>query len=152
MMLNRAGSAGANQTSFKGSITMARLFAMLAVVLALSSNISASQTLTVADLGIFAGEWTLSIDSPQGPFEQSLSFKDEGGKAVAELNNEMLGSTKVTDITKDGQNIILKYSGNFQGNPFDAAVTLTPDGTDKLKLTFDVNGGQMSMSGTGTKK
>jgi hypothetical protein len=132
---------------------MARLFGMLAVVLALSSNLFASsQTLTVADLGSFAGEWTLTLDSPQGPFEQSLTFKDEDGKAIAELNNEMLGLTKVTDISKDGENVVLKYAGNFQGSPFDAAVTLTPDGTDKLKVTFDVNAGQFSMSGTGVKK
>jgi hypothetical protein len=140
------------KTSCKGSITMARLFGTLAVVLALSSSLFASQTLTVADLGVFAGEWTLTLDSPQGPFEQSLAFKDEGGKAVAELHNEMLGTTKVTDISKDGDNVVLKYAGNFQGNPFDAAVTLTPDGTDKCKVTFDVNAGQFSMSGTGTKK
>ena len=131
---------------------MARLFGMLAVVLALSSNIFASQALTVADLGSFAGEWTLSLDSPQGPFEQSLIFKDEDGKAVAEMHNDMLGTTKVTDLTKDGENIVLKYAGNYQGNPFDAAVTLTPDGTDKVKVTFDVNAGQFTMSGTGVKK
>lgn len=131
---------------------MARLFRTLGVVLALSSNLLASQTLTVADLGGFAGEWTLTIDSPQGPFEQSLAFKDEGGKVVAEMHNEMLGTTTVTDITKDGENVVLKYAGNFQGNPFDAAVTLTPDGTDKLKVSFDVNGGQFSMTGTGAKK
>jgi hypothetical protein len=152
MMLNRAGFAGVNQTSLKGSITMARLFGLLAVVLALSSNVFASQALTVADLGAFAGDWTLTLDSPQGPFEQSLSFKDEEGKAIAEMHNDMMGTTKISDITKDAANLVLKFSGNFQGNPFDAAVTLTPDGTDKLKVTFDVNGGQFSMSGTATKK
>lgn len=131
---------------------MARLFGTLAVVVALSPYLLASQTLTVADLGGFAGEWMLTIDSPQGPFEQSLAFKDEGGKVVAEMHNEMLGTTRVTDVTKDGENVVLKYAGNFQGNPFDAAVTLTPDGTDKLKVSFDVNGGQFSMSGTGAKK
>ena len=131
---------------------MARLFGMLAVVLALSSHLVASQTLTVADLGSFAGEWTLTLDTPQGPFDQSLSFKDEGGKAVAEMHNDMAGTQKVTDITKDGGNLVLKFAGNFQGNPFDAAVTLTPDGTDKIKVTFDVNSGQFTMSGTGTKK
>jgi hypothetical protein len=144
--------AGANQTSFKGSITMARLFGMLAVVLALSSNASASQALTVADLGSFAGEWTLSLDSPQGPFEQSLAFKDEAGKAIAEMHNDMVGTQKVTDIIKEGTNLVLKFEGNYQGSPYQAAVTLTPDGTDKIKVTFDVNGGQFSMSGTGTKK
>jgi hypothetical protein len=131
---------------------MARLFGMLAVVLALSSNLVASQVLTVADLGVFAGEWTLTLDGPQGPFDQSLVFKDEGGKAVAEMHNDMIGTQKVTDITKDGDNIVLKYAGNFQGNPYDAAVTLTPDGTDKCKVTFDVNSGQFTMSGTGAKK
>ena len=131
---------------------MGRLFGTIAVVLALSSNIFASQTLTVADLGSFAGEWTLTLDTPQGAFDQSLVFKDEAGKAIAEMHNDMAGTQKVTDITKDGANLVLKFAGNFQGNPFDAAITLTPDGTDKLKVTFDVNSGQFTMSGTGVKK
>jgi hypothetical protein len=29
---------------------------------------------------------------------------------------------------------------------------LTPDGTDKCKVTFDVNGGQFTMNGSGVKK
>jgi hypothetical protein len=131
---------------------MARLLGMFAVVLALSSNMLAAQTLTVADLGSFAGEWTLTLDTPQGPFDQSLVFKDEDGKAIAEMHNDMAGTQKVTDISKDGSNLVLKFAGNFQGNAFDAAVTLTPDGTDKLRVTFDVNAGQFTMSGTGTKK
>jgi hypothetical protein len=48
--------------------------------------------------------------------------------------------------------VVLKFAGNFQGNPFDAAITMTPDGTDRCKVTFDVNGGQFTMSGTGAKK
>lgn len=47
---------------------------------------------------------------------------------------------------------MLKFAGNFQGQPFDAVITLTPDGTDKVKVTFDINAGQFSMSGTGVKK
>ena len=77
---------------------MARLLGTIAVVLALSSHISSAQTLAVADLGIFAGEWTLTLDSPQGSFEQSVVFKDEDGKAVAELSNQMQPEVqKVTD-------------------------------------------------------
>jgi hypothetical protein len=107
----------------------------------------------VADLGIFAGEWTLTLDSPQGSFEQNLVFKDEGGKLIAEVSSQAMPEVqKVTDITKSGADVVLKYAGNFQGSPFDAAVTLTPDGTDKCKVTFDVNGGQFTMSGTGAKK
>jgi hypothetical protein len=132
---------------------MARLIGTLAVVVALSSNISSAQTLTVADLGIFTGEWTLTLDSPQGSFEQNLVFKDEDGKLIAEMSSQAMPEVqKVTDITKSGTDVVLKFAGNFQGNPFDAAVTLTPDGTDKCKVTFDVNGGQFTMSGTGMKK
>lgn len=132
---------------------MARLIGMIAVVLAVSSQVGSAQTLTVADLGIFAGEWTLTLDSPQGAFEQSVVFKDEGGKAVAEMTSAIQPETqKVTDISKTGSDVVLKFAGNFQGNPFDAAITLTPDGTDKCKVTFDVNGGQFTMNGTGTKK
>jgi hypothetical protein len=132
---------------------MARFIGTLAVVVALSLQVASAQTLTVADLGIFAGEWTLTLDSPQGAFEQSVIFKDEGGKAVAEMTSAIQPEAqKVTDITKSGTDVVLKFAGNFQGNPFDAAITMTPEGTDKCKVTFDVNGGQFTMNGTGTKK
>jgi hypothetical protein len=132
---------------------MARFIGTIAVVLALASSIPSAQGITIADLGIFTGKWTLSIDSPQGPFENELVFKEDGGKALVEMTNQMQPEAqKVTDISKSGSDVVLKYAGNFQGNPFDAAITLTPDGTDKCKVTFDVNGGQFTMSGTGAKK
>jgi hypothetical protein len=132
---------------------MARLIGTIAVVLALSSTIPSAQGITIADLGMFAGSWTLSLDSPQGAFEQELVFKDEDGKAIAEMSSQMQPEAqKVTDISKNGGDVVLKFAGNFQGNPFDAAITLTPDGTDKCKVTFDINGGQFTMNGTGTKK
>src|SRR5688572_32737974 len=131
---------------------MARLIGTLAVVLALSSQLWA-QALTVADLGMFIGEWTLTLDGPQGPMEMNVNVKDDSGKAIAELTSQIQpDALKITDLSKDGENVVLKFAGNFQGNPFDAAITLTPDGTDKCKVTFDVNGGQFTMNGTGTKK
>ena len=131
---------------------MARLIGTLAVVLALSSQLWA-QALTVADLGMFNGEWTLTLDGPQGPTEMNVNVKDDSGKAIAELTSQIQPDPlKITDLSKDGESVVLKFAGNFQGNPFDAAITLTPDGTDKCKVTFDVNGGQFTMNGTGTKK
>ncbi len=106
---------------------MARFIGTIAVVLALSSTGSSAQGITVADLGAFAGSWTLNLDTPQGAFEQELVFKDEAGKAIAEMSSAMQPETqKVTDISKNG--------------------------TDKCKVTFDINGGQFTMNGTGTKK
>ncbi|HEX6164856.1 MAG TPA: hypothetical protein VFZ31_15920 [Vicinamibacterales bacterium] len=130
---------------------MARFLGAVALALALSVNLAAQ--LSVADAGAFMGSWTLTLDSPQGPFEQSMVLKDEGGKAVAELSNQMQPDVqKVTDVTRKGNDLVLKFAGNFQGNPFDAEITLVPDGTDKVKVTFDINGGQFTMSGSGVKK
>lgn len=132
---------------------MARLIGTIALAIALSSSIAAAQALAAADAGAFMGSWSLTLDSPQGAFEQSLVLKEEAGKVVGEISNQMQPEVqKVTDVTKEGANLVLKFAGNFQGNPFDAAITMAPDGTDKVKVSFDVNGGQFTMSGTGTKK
>ena len=131
---------------------MARLIGTLARALVLSPLVASAQ-LATADAGNFMGSWTLSLDSPQGPFEQNVVLKDEGGKAVAEITSEIQPDPmKVTDVTKDKESLVLKFAGNFQGNAFDATVTMTPDGTDKVKVLFDINAGQFSMSGTGVKK
>jgi hypothetical protein len=126
--------------------------AALALGLAASPLALHAQGLTPAAAGNFMGAWTLTLDGPQGSFEMSLNVKDEGGKVIGEMSNQMQPEVqKVTDVSKEAGDLVLKFAGNFQGNPFDAKVTLTPDGADKAKVVFDVNGGQFSMSGTGTK-
>ena len=113
---------------------MARLLGTLALAIALSTALGAAQ-LAPADAGAFMGSWALTLDSPQGAFEQSMVLKDEGGKVVAEMSSQMQPDVqKVTDVSKKGDDLILKFAGNFQGNPFDATITLTPDGTDKCKV------------------
>lgn len=132
---------------------MARVIGTLAMAIALASAVISAQTLTAADAGAFMGSWTISLDSPQGNFEQTLLLKEDGGKVVGEISNQMApGAQKVTDITKSGTDLVLKFAGDFQGNAFDAAITMTPDGTDKAKVTFDVNSGQFTMNGTAVKK
>jgi hypothetical protein len=131
---------------------MARFLGTIALAIALSTGLGAAQ-LTVADAGAFMGTWSLNLDSPQGSFEQTMVLKDEGGKAIAEISSQMAPDVqKVTDVSKKGSDLVLKFAGNFQGNPFDAEITLVPDGTDKCKVTFDINGGQFTMNGTGVKK
>ena len=133
---------------------MARTIRTLALVLTLLPFASfAEAQLAPADAGAFMGSWALMLDTPQGAFEQTLVLKDEGGKVIGEISNQMAPEVqKVTDVSKKDGDLVLKFAGNFQGNPFDAMITMTPDGTDKCKVTFDVNGGQFTMSGTGTKK
>ncbi|MEP6783689.1 MAG: hypothetical protein ABI983_08465 [Acidobacteriota bacterium] len=132
---------------------MARVIGTIAIAIALTSAVISAQALTAADAAAFMGSWTIALDSPQGNFEQTLVLKEDGGKVVGEISNQMApGTQKVTDITKTGNDLVLKFAGDFQGNAFDATITMVPDGTDKAKVTFDVNGGQFTMSGTGVKK
>lgn len=133
---------------------MTRSLKTLALVLVLLPFASVAQAqLAPAEAGAFMGAWTLSLDSPQGVFEQSLVLKDEDGKVVGEMSSQMAPDVqKVTDVTKNGNDLVLKFAGNFQGNPFDAVITLAPTGSDKCTVTFDINGGQFTMSGTGAKK
>ena len=132
---------------------MARLTGTVALAVVLVTGVISAQALSPADAGAFMGSWTLALDTPQGNFEQSMVLKDEAGKVIAEISNQMTPDVqKVTDVSKKGDDLILKFAGNFQGNPFDAVITMTPDGTDKCKVMFDVNSGMFTMSGTGTKK
>ena len=130
------------------------LGAIAAAVVALAPLTAFAQTsVATADAKAFVGTWTLSLESPQGAFEQSLVIKDASGKLAAEVSNQMQpGAVPITDIAKSGTDLVLKFAGDFQGNAFTAAITLSPDGTDKAKVSMDIMDGAFVMAGTGVKK
>jgi hypothetical protein len=115
--------------------------------------VSAQTAVTAADAAAFMGTWTLNFDSPQGPFEQVLDVKDNAGKAAVTLTSPFApGPQPVTEISKEGNNLVLRFAGDFQGQSFTAAITVTPDGAGKVKATFDIMDGMFVMDGTGVKK
>jgi hypothetical protein len=130
------------------------LAALAALALLISPRVSAAQSgLATTQAAGFLGSWMLMLDSPQGPFEQTLELKDAGGKLAALLTSPIAPEpTAITDIAKDGEDLVLKFNGDFQGTAFTAKLTLTPQGSDKAKVTFDVMDGQFVMDGTGVKK
>jgi hypothetical protein len=131
------------------------IVAVLAAVAVLGvPGFSAAQSaLATAEAAAFLGTWTLTVESPQGPFDQTLELKDAGGKVSGQLTSALApGPTEITDIAKSGDDLVLKFNGDFQGNAFTAKITLTPQGTDKAKVSFDVMDGQFVMDGTGVKK
>lgn len=114
---------------------------------------AAQSALTAADAGSFLGTWTLTLDSPQGAFEQTLVLKDVNGKVLGEMTSPIQqGTQTVDDISKSGNDLVLKFQGDFQGMAFEAAITMTADGPDKANVSFDVMNGQFVMQGTGVKK
>jgi hypothetical protein len=111
----------------------------------------AQAPLPIAEAEKFMGAWLLTLDSPQGPFAMTMTLSDAEGKVACELTSDIMPAQKVTDISKSGNDLVLKYQGDFQGQAFSAKITLTPV-EDKLGINFDVMDGQFMMSGVGTKK
>ena len=135
---------------------MRRMLGAAAVVLVCALSGSALQAqasaLPVADAAKFMGTWTLTLDSPMGPFALNASFTDAEGKVACELTSDVFPPQKVTDITKAANDLVLKYQGDFQGQAFAAKVTLTPLEEGKVGVSFDIADGQFMMSGVGVKK
>lgn len=114
---------------------------------------AAQSSVATAEAAAFVGNWTISVDSPQGPLEQTVDIKDASGKLSALLTSPVApGPTEITDISKAGSDLILKFAGEFQGQAFTAAITLAPESDNKAKVTFDIMDGMFVMAGTGEKK
>jgi hypothetical protein len=126
---------------------------VLVVAVTLAAEAPAHAQLAPADAGDFMGAWTLVLESPQGPFEQELTVKEEEGKVIAVITSMIQPEgQKITDVAKVGKDLVMKFAGNYQGNAFDAKITVTPTEEGKATVAFDVNNGQFAMSGSGTKK
>ena len=107
--------------------------------------------LSAVDAGKFMGAWLLTLESPQGPFAMTMTLSDRDGKVACELTSDIMPAQKVEDVSKSGNDLVLKYQGDFQGQAFAAKITLTPV-EEKLAVNFDVMDGQFMMTGVGVKK
>ena len=110
----------------------------------------AASDLDIAEAGAFVGDWTLAMNSDQGPLDMSLAVKDVGGKVAALISSDFQAPPAITKISKSGDKLVLTYDADFGGQAFDVVVTLTPDG-DRLDVAMDFAGGQFLLDGTGTK-
>jgi hypothetical protein len=129
-----------------------KVVAVMALVLA--PLVARAQTpIAAAEISSFLGEWTLSVQSPQGPFEINLSLKDVEGKAAGEFSSAMAPQPlAISDISKAGDDLVMKFTADFQGMPLSAKITLVPEGTGKARASFDIMDGAFVMDGTATKK
>jgi hypothetical protein len=127
------------------------LVALLCVVFPLRS--AAQSPLSATDAAAFLGVWALGLETPQGALTMNLTLKDDGGKVAGSISAEpiMPEPQAITDIAKDGGNLVLRYSLDFQGQSIPAKISLVPEG-EKWKVTFDFADGQFVMDGTASKK
>ena len=146
-------------------------------VLLLAGSASAGQAsmLDSSEASAFMGTWGISMKlpistvSPRVTFEQTVTIRDEGGKVAARLEHSRGSTIDITDITKDGDTLILNIEAigrqlvvNSSGRPRvvisvdrsgrggPAVLTLALDGA-LLHATQQIGAGQL-LSGTGEKR
>jgi hypothetical protein len=126
------------------------LVAAFALTAALPVAAAAQSDLDTSQARAFLGSWAVAFESPQGEFVMDLSITDSSGKVAATLANDFQGSQEVTDISRSGDNLVLRYEIDAQGQIAPVALTLAPNG-DALDATMDFADGMFVMSGRGTK-
>jgi hypothetical protein len=130
------------------------LMLLVAIVAAMPLGLAAqASSLASSEAKAFLGDWELGLDTPQGAATVQVSLKDQGGKVAGTVSMEPLipGPIAITDISRDGSSLVLKYSLDMQGQAIATKVSLVPDGAN-YKASFDFADGQFTLDGTAKKK
>ena len=142
------------RTAVVSSVLIAGLLVALpaTAVRAASDAPQAGGQITAADAAPFVGDWTLTLEGPNGPATFDLSIKVEQDKVVGEIKSAELPAQAITDITKADKSLFLRYSFDYQGNQVPTVVSLVPAEEGKTKAQIDFAGGAYVMAGTAAKK
>lgn len=112
---------------------------------------SAATSLPASQATEFMGRWNVAVQTDMGPFNVVVSIEDSEGKVVANVGSDQ-GSATVTDVSRNGSQLVLKYPfpAPEGGEAIPVVVTLTREG-EALKTVMDVAGGAFTATGTGTR-
>jgi hypothetical protein len=122
----------------------------LAAWIGSTKPIAGGQALTPADAKGWLGEWTLTIAGGRGPQERALTIKDMSGKVAATLGGGRGGPVEITDVSKKGSDLVLKFKQQGRGGEVDVVMTLAMQADGTLKVSQELGGN--TQSGTGKKK
>jgi hypothetical protein len=137
----------------KTVVVARRLAAGLALMGALVAPMQASaqSQLDVAQAQAFLGSWVIAMDTDFGPMTLNMTIADQAGKVAASVGSpEMGGMVDVTDITREGDNLVLKYDIDAQGQFIDVLMSLAREG-DNLNTSIEAAGGQFMATAVATR-
>ena len=109
---------------------------------------------TPADAAPFLGDWTLTLQGPNGPGNFDLTVKVEEQKVVGEISvpSGEMKKEFIPDIAMNDKTMELRYTFDYQGTSVPAVVSLTPAADGKTTAQIDFAGGAYLMTGTAAKK
>ena len=93
-------------------------------------------TASAADV---SGTWKAAIETPNGPFETTFSFKAEGEKLTGSTSNRFMQDAPISEGKIDGDQISFVVAGNFNGNEVKVNYKGKVAG-DEIKLTIEIAG------------
>ena len=131
---------------------LAGLFIASVVASPVVNAMQSAAQVTTADAAPFLGDWTLTLQGPNGPGSFDLSVKVDKEKVVGEIANAQMATLPITDISKAEKTLVLRYTFTWENNPVDAAVSLTPGADGKVAAQIDFAGGAYTMTGSAAKK
>jgi hypothetical protein len=132
------------------TLPAAALTSLLVATAFVPFTASAQSQLDTSEAEAFVGQWDLAIQSEMGPFSLNLEIADRGGKVGAVLGSPDMGSQEVTDITRQGESLLLRHEFNQQGQVIPIALTLVPEG-EALDAAINVGDGMFTATGTATR-
>lgn len=130
-----------------------RRFAFVATLLGaltLPTAVSAQSQLDVGQAQGFLGNWVIDMDTDFGPMTINMDITDMSGKVGATVGSPDMGTTEVTDITRSGDQLVLRYNIDAQGQYVDVEMSLQPDG-DNLATSISAAGGQFMVDAVATR-
>jgi hypothetical protein len=140
----------ANSLYFLARLSLAALLAVPLLASALAPAKASAQTpLPVAQAAEFLGRWNVAIETDMGPFDVVLNIQDSEGVTVANVGS-VQGEVAVTDISRTGDQLVLKYSFDSPDGAIPIVVNLQRDG-ENLKTSMDVGGGLFTAAGVGRR-
>ena len=136
------------------SKVLARRLAMglaLAGALVAPIQASAQSELDIAEAQAFLGSWVIAMETDFGPMVINMTIEDRSGKVGANVGSaEMGGMVDVTDITRSGESLVLRYDIDAQGQLVDVSMSLAPDG-ENLATVIEAAAGQFMTTAVATR-
>jgi hypothetical protein len=131
------------------SMLRVMMVAVAAAVLSPFAATGAAAQVSAADARPFIGQWNLPVQADQ-TINMEIDIMDHGGTVHAQVAAG--GSTNQVDrITKNGENLVLRYTANMQGQQFPISITLRPNG-ETLAATLDAADGMFTTNATASRR
>jgi hypothetical protein len=103
-------------------------------------------TASAADV---TGTWKASLETPNGTFETTFTFKVDGSKLTGKVASQM-GESDISDGKIDGDDLSFSVVRNFQGNEFKLTYKGKVSGNE-MKLSFQFPGRDEAIEMTAKK-